>query len=205
MPNEVEFEKLNYPVIVKPAIGSRSVGVSVANNQLELTSRLNNENGLIIQELIGTNEEEYTCTVVVVNKKVSDVMILKRVLRAGDTFRAEPIKSEIISKYITDLSLALEINGSCNFQLRIDEKGIPKVFEINSRFSGTTPFCSQLGLNPVEFYLKNFMNLEYEYSIDYESVVLRHWSEVLVKKDDIDELNNMKNIIPSIKATSQLF
>ena len=50
------FEK--YPLIVKPIVGCRSIGVSVANEEKELKHRLSNENGLLAQELIGTDDSE---------------------------------------------------------------------------------------------------------------------------------------------------
>jgi len=203
--DEVNIDKISYPVIVKPAVGCRSIGVGIVNNKVDLKRRLLSENGLIIQELIGTDADEYTCTVVIANNKVSDVLILRRVLRSGDTFRAEPIKSEVISNYVKSVALALNVNGSCNFQLRIDKNGIPKIFEINCRFSGTTPFCSQLGFNPVEFYLKNIMNIEYKYNIDYNRVVLRYWSEVVVDKNIVESLDENQEISPSFFKKVSLF
>jgi len=205
LPAQSFEKKIQYPIVMKPAIGCRSIGVGIVYNKKELEDRLSNEQGLVIQELIGNDDTEYTCTIVIVNKKVSDVMILKRVLRSGDTFRAEPIQSDIISKYVTDVAIALDIDGSCNFQLRTDKNGIPKIFEINCRFSGTTPFCSQLGFNPVEFYLKNFMGLDYNYEIDYNSIVLRNWSEVLVSKDMIDKLDKDKKVKPTFNKKISLF
>lgn len=205
LPSESEDEEIIYPIIMKPAIGCRSIGVGIVNNKKEMNLRLLNENGLIIQELIGEDNTEYTCTVVVLNDKISDVLILNRVLRSGDTFRAEPIKNELISKYVTEVALALGIEGSCNFQLRTDSNGTPKIFEINCRYSGTTPFCSQLGFNPVEFYLKSSMGIEYNYEIDYESIVLRNWSEVLVKKEVIDNLDKMSSIEPLYNRKIDLF
>ncbi len=203
--NDVDKNIITYPIIMKPAIGCRSIGVGIVYNEEELKNRLVNEQGLVIQELIGNDDTEYTCTIVIVNKKVSDVMILKRVLRSGDTFRAQPIKSDTIAKYVTDVAIALNIDGSCNFQLRTDKSGIPKIFEINCRFSGTTPFCSQLGFNPVEFYLKNIMNLKYNYEIDYNSIVLRNWSEVLVSKDMIYKLDKDKQVEPKFSKKISLF
>lgn len=205
LPSESKDSKIQYPIIMKPAIGCRSIGVGIVHNQNELDVRLSNEDGLVIQELIGNADTEYTCTIVIVNKKVSDVLILKRILRSGDTFRAKPIKNNEISKYVTEVAIALDIKGSCNFQLRTDKNGIPKIFEINCRYSGTTPFCSQLGFNPVEFYLKNSMSLDYEYIIDYDSVVLRNWSEVLVKKEIIDKLDKNKYVKPEYNRKIDLF
>ncbi len=205
LPSEKNSSEIKYPTIMKPAIGCRSIGVGIVHNKEELESRLLNEDGLVIQELIGSDDTEYTCTIVIVDDKVSDVLILKRILRSGDTFRAEPIKNEAITKYVTDVAIALKIDGSCNFQLRTDKNGIPKIFEINCRYSGTTPFCSQLGFNPVEFYLKSSMGIEYDYSINYDSVVLRNWSEVLVNKKIIEELDKTKTVSPQYNRKIDLF
>ena len=191
---------LSYPLIFKPAIGSRSIGVKVVNNYDELAYEINrNDNNNIIQELIGNQENEFTSTIVKINDEISDVLILKRYLRSGDTYKAEPIKSEIISNYVKQIANSLDIYGPCNFQLRTDDDGTPKVFEINCRFSGTTPFCSQLGFNPVESVIKNALNIDYKYSIQYEKQILRYWSEVLIEKNDVTKLKRKKIYIQDIK------
>jgi carbamoyl-phosphate synthase large subunit len=119
-------------------------------------------------------------------------------LRAGDTYRAFPVKSDILENYVRDIAIKLGIVGSCNFQLRVTESGVPKLFEINSRFSGTTPFCSYLGFNPVEFCLKAKLGITYKSEIDYEKVVLRHWAEVIVDKDSL--ISVQKDLEGSIEA-----
>ena len=184
----VPSEAMNFPVIVKPAVGCRSIGVYKVLNNKELYKHLMNSDGVVVQELVGNDESEYTCTVVKVNGKLSPVLALKRVLRSGDTYRAEPIQSDVIEQYVFEVASKLEIDGACNFQLRLDTLGVPKIFEINCRFSGTTPFCSQLGFNPVEFYLKTDLDINYTPCIDYSSIVLRYWMEVVVKKSKLREL-----------------
>ena len=39
--------------------------------------------------------------------------------------------------------------GPCNFQFRLDSFGIPRVFEINARFSGTTYMRTLSGFDEV--------------------------------------------------------
>jgi carbamoyl-phosphate synthase large subunit len=204
LPSEVT-PSLTLPTIVKPAIGCRSIGVSVEKSIESVMARLNKENGLVVQELIGCDDSEFTCTVVKVNDDISEVLILKRVLRSGDTYRAEPVESKIIADYVKLVAIKLDIEGSCNFQLRVDKDGIPKIFEINCRYSGTTPFCAQLGFNPVEFYLKRMLGLKYEYSIDYDSIVLRYWAEVLVNKNHKDTLGTLKTCTPIYNKKIDLF
>ena len=202
---DIDVQKINYPIILKPSNGHGSIGVYKINNFSELKSHFKNTNDLILQEYIGNNDSEYTCTVVKVNGTLSPVLALKRVLRYGDTFRAEPEKSEKIEQYVLNVAKKLDIDGGCNFQLRIDENGDPKIFEINSRFSGTTPFCAQIGFNPVEFYLKESLGFKSVINIDFNMILLRYWSEVVVSKSSLKKLSDYGNIKPLIAQHFKLF
>ena len=202
---DIDITHIEYPVIIKPAVGSNSVGVFKVNNLDELMPHFEDTKDIIIQEYIGNKDAEYTCTIVKIDKELSPVLALKRILRSGDTYKAEPMKSEKIEQYVSDVASKLEIDGGCNFQLRLDADGNPKIFEINSRFSGTTPFCAQIGFNPVGFYLKRSAGLEGCVNIDYDSVLLRYWSEVVVKKSSLNTLSENSNIKPHPHEQFNLF
>ncbi|WP_180101093.1 ATP-grasp domain-containing protein [Acinetobacter sp. YH12151] len=191
LPHQIDLESLEFPLIIKPKIGYRSIGVHLVKNIQEALSAINSLKDPIIQEYI--DGPEYTCTIAIFGDNQSEVLCLQRDLRAGDTFKAFPFKSEKIENYVRDIALKIGIQGSCNFQLRTNSVGEPYLFEINSRFSGTTPFCSYLGFNPVEFCLKSALNLQYSSEIDYEKIILRHWTEVLVSKQNINDLRNNLN------------
>lgn len=199
------FSGINFPLIVKPAVGCRSIGVYKVFDEAGLLDHLKNPADIIVQELVGDEGEEYTCTVVKANGALSLVLPLKRDLRSGDTFRATPEKSQIIEDYVSDVALALEIEGACNFQLRLDANGVPKIFEINSRYSGTTPFCAQIGFNPVEYYLKHDLGLKYSPNIDWDSMLLRYWSEVVVKKQAMEQLSTNRSLSPLTQDQFNLF
>jgi carbamoyl-phosphate synthase large subunit len=202
---DVDIKSIEYPAIVKPSVGCRSIGVYKVNNLDELTPHLEDTKDIVIQECVGNEDTEYTCTVVKIGNELSPVLALKRILRSGDTYRAEPVKSEKIERYVLDVASKLEIDGGCNFQLRLDKHGEPKIFEINSRFSGTTPFCAQIGFNPVEFYLKRSAGLKSVVNIDYNSIVLRYWSEVVVKKSLLNKLSTSCTIEPCVVEQFKLF
>jgi len=202
---DVDIKSIEYPAIVKPSVGCRSIGVYKVNNLDELMPHLEDTKDIVIQECVGNEYTEYTCTVVKIGNELSPVLALKRILRSGDTYRAEPVESEKIEQYVLDVASKLEIDGGCNFQLRLDIHGEPKIFEINSRFSGTTPFCAQIGFNPVEFYLKRSVGLESTVNVDYNSIVLRYWSEVVVKKSSLNKLSTSCNIEPYIVEQFRLF
>ncbi len=202
---EIDINLIDYPVIIKPAVGFRSIGVYKVNNINELSTHLKSSDDILIQECVGDENSEYTCTVVKNRNNLSPVLIFKRSLRSGDTYRAEPVKSKKIENYVLDVASKLEIDGGCNFQLRLDDRGEPKIFEINSRFSGTTPFCAQIGFNPVEYYLKKSLGLETKINIDYNSTLLRYWSEIVVKKSEIKKLSSKKSIKPNQAKQFKLF
>ena len=202
---DVDIEHIKYPLIIKPSVGCGSIGVYKINNIDDLIPHLKETNGIIIQEYIGSEETEYTCTVVKVKNELSPVLSFNRVLRNGDTYRAEPIKSEEIEKYVIEVASNLDIDGGCNFQLRVDKDGKPKIFEINSRFSGTTPFCAQVGFNPVEFYLKRMLDMKVSIEIDYDSFVFRYWSELVVKKNQLNTLCENNKSLPELKKQFELF
>ena len=187
LPSQVCWDTIVFPVIVKPRVGCRSIGVYKTFSVDEAKIAIDSLTGPIVQEYL--DGDEYTCTVAVCSGVVSDVLCLKRDLRAGDTFRAFPIKSELIENYVRSIAIDIGLEGSCNFQLRLNSNGMPVIFEINSRFSGTTPFCSLLGFNPVEFCLKSKLGLIYSSNIDYTKVVLRHWCEVVVSSEELRSID----------------
>lgn len=191
---DIDIKSINFPAIIKPSVGYRSIGVHKVNSVDELIPHIKNSKEYVIQEYIGDENTEYTCTLVKIGNELSPILSLKRILRSGDTYRAEPIKSEKIERYLLTVASNLEIDGGCNFQLRLDNDNEPKIFEINSRFSGTTPFCAQIGFNPVEFYLKRCQGQESIVNIDYNSVVLRYWSEIVVKKNLLNTLSKNRTI-----------
>ena len=203
----IDLKNIIFPVILKPSNGYRSIGVYKVNNIIELNNLIEklDPNKYVLQEYIGDEDFEYTCTVVKVADHFSPVLTFKRILRSGDTYRAEPVKFKAIEKYVLDVASKLDIDGGCNFQLRLDKFGKPKIFEINSRFSGTTPFCAQIGFNPLEFYLKKTLGLEPFIDIDYSSIIMRYWSEVVVKKSIIEKIHTERSIKPSLSKQFKLF
>jgi carbamoyl-phosphate synthase large subunit len=185
LPDDIDAGALLYPVVVKPRVGSRSIGAGVVCNAEELRHRLSSGRDVVIQEHVGGPDDEFTCTLVGCGKDVSRVAIFRRWLRGGDTYKAESVKSEPIESYILAIAAHLEIEGSCNFQLRLGDDDQPKLFEFNPRCSGTTPLCAMLGFNPLEYYLKHKLGLFYEPCFKVGMLILRHWAELAVPMSSI--------------------
>ena len=82
---------------------------------------------------------------------------------------------------------------------------VNKIFEVNCRFSGTTPFCAQLGFNPVEYYIKKTQGIDYHGTINFDAMVLRHWQEVVVNKSVMKQLEQTGRIEPTVLNSARLY
>ncbi|MDI7237713.1 ATP-grasp domain-containing protein, partial [Leptospira santarosai] len=87
----------------------------------------------------------------------------------------------IIEEYLKDVVNQLRPFGACNFQLRLDANGMPKIFEINSRHSGTTYIRSLFGFKEIEYIINFFLfNKEIEFKMK-EGTVVRYYDEFFVQ------------------------
>jgi carbamoyl-phosphate synthase large subunit len=179
LPHSFPFESAKYPLIVKPRVGARSVGVYIVKDEDDLKDKLIKVNDPIIQEYLSDVNAEYTCGVICFNGQVVHSIALKRTLKAGHTHVAEHIEEldESILSYIKGIAQVLRPHGSCNFQLRIDKDGAPKLFEINPRNSGTTFMRSLFGYNEIMYCVEYLVNgNKIEFDLEYGKA-LRFYQE----------------------------
>lgn len=170
-----------FPLIVKPCVGARSYGVSVVRDRSSLEYALAHvENGLV-QECVGDDGQEYTASGLYFDGRCDAVIVMRRDLRDGNTYRAYTVKDEALELLVKRWTEALKPHGPANFQFRIDKYGVPKVFEINGRFSGTTPLRAHAGFNEVEMCIRRILWDEPIVQPEVRSLtILRHWSETVV-------------------------
>jgi carbamoyl-phosphate synthase large subunit len=170
-----------FPFIVKPRIGARSKDVYLVKNHKELTECLNKVHNPLIQEYLDS-DIEYTAGVVYF-KSVDSIasIVMKRTLRDGNTFVAEPLEYSFMNTYLENLTKVIGPEGPINFQFRI-KNGKIKIFEINSRFSGTTHFRSLSNFNEVKMVLDFYMNgkLLKQPIIKNDIRILRFYEELVV-------------------------
>ena len=175
------IERVGFPLVVKPRQGARSIGLSVVHDRDGLTRALDNRDDLIIQEHVGTSDTEYTAGVLYFEGTCRASIVMRRDLRDGNTYRAfvEPFPE--LNSQVKALADKLGPYGPANFQFRLDD-GQVKVFEINGRFSGTTPLRARAGFNEVEMSLRHILRGESVNQPRVKSLtLLRHWSETLVE------------------------
>lgn len=173
---------IEFPCIVKPAVGQRSRGVSIAKNMDELKAAASSIRGPVIQELIGDPSCEYTCGAICLDGEVKEVISLRRDLKEGNTSDAYyEGPSNKIDEYVRQVAGCLKPMGACNFQLRTDRQGNPKLFEINARHSGTTYMRALFGFNEVEYILKSLMGEQPKEFHLKKGLVKRFYDEMFIK------------------------
>lgn len=175
----------DFPLLAKPKHGARSIGVAVINSPEELVD-YTGRSDFVVQELLSGDEGEYTAGCLVINGKCMASVILKRDLRDGNTYRAYADTSRRFNDEIVAIAERLGCYGPCNFQFRVKD-GRPVIFEINARFSGTTPIRAMFGFNEVIAmidYLSTGTTIP-EDSIR-EGAVFRAWSDIFVDAQQLD-------------------
>jgi carbamoyl-phosphate synthase large subunit len=178
---EALLAQCGFPLIAKPRCGKSSQGVLMVRcrSQLEL---LGATPGYLLQEYLADADREYTVGCFCDRGgKVCGSIVMKRELLEGTTHRAVVVDDPAVRQQAELISAALGPLGPCNVQLRLSQ-GRPICFEVNVRFSGTTPLRAHFGFNEVEAAIRHFVLGEPSVPLPLvtEGIALRYWNEVYV-------------------------
>ena len=202
-----------FPVIVKPAIGAGgSNHCYIAQTAEELHALYHYlklalpDQKLVIQEYVGTANDEYTVGVLMdMEGNYINSIAMNRFLKSQLNIRAKypnntgrkdlgshlVISSGIshgriarfpeITEHCRKIAEAIGARGAINIQLRYVD-GQLKVFEINPRFSGTTSLRAMMGYNEPDVLIrKHIFGENIDIDFDYnEGVVLRSLKEDVI-------------------------
>lgn len=169
------------PVVLKPRRGgARARGVFTVREPAELAFRLATLplDNYVAQEYL--DGDEYTCGSVTFEGRCHGTVVMRRVLRDGDTYQAFVVSDPRLHAHVRAVAEALGPFGPCNFQLRLRD-GVPYIFEINARCSGTTYARALAGFNEplmAADYLTHGRPPAYQIR---ELTVLRYWKELVVE------------------------
>tara|TARA_R110002096_G_scaffold229836_1_gene419446 strand:- start:5573 stop:6523 length:951 start_codon:yes stop_codon:yes gene_type:complete len=135
----------SFPVILKSKTGSGSKDIHKINDidEFQFYTR-NNIEDYVVQEFITDKNGEFTCGLYRSSKGEIRSQIFKRELTGGYSGYGEVIENNDITDLLEKLAVKLDLVGSINVQLRIT-KNLPKVFEINPRFSSTVLYRHLFG------------------------------------------------------------
>jgi carbamoyl-phosphate synthase large subunit len=174
-----EVKSFHRPVVLKPQWGgarSRNTYVARSSKELSIYRELVDPENCIVQEYI--EGDEYTCGSVTLDNKCLGVIVMRRILRDGDTYKAFVEYPSPLESFVRSVVEALKPFGACNIQLRV-RNGEPFVFEINARCSGTTASRALAGFNEPKIIADYLYNKTVpEYTIR-EISILRYWKELI--------------------------
>lgn len=177
--------EVGFPLIVKPRIGCRSIGVSIVHNREDLMRMVRADPGCLIQECVATADDEYTAGALVFGGLCHATIVMRRQLRDGNTYQAFVNDYPELNEKVRILAEKLKAYGPVNIQFRLDGDRM-KVFEINARFSGTTPLRVHAGFNEVEMVLRHLTEQKEIVQPEIKPItILRHWSETVVSHDEL--------------------
>jgi len=150
----------SFPVILKSKTGSGSKDIHLINSMDEFLfyTRKNRED-YVVQEFITEANGEYTCGLFRSSMGETRSLIFKRELLGGYSSYGEVVENSAITNLLEKLAVKLNLVGSINVQLRVAEN-LPKIFEINPRFSSTVLFRHLFGFEDLIWSLEDALGLE---------------------------------------------
>ena len=176
------------PVVLKPQRGgARSRGTYVVRtvHEWDLYRPLVDPENCVVQEYI--EGDEYTCGSVTLDGCCTGVIVMRRMLRDGDTYKAFVERNPRLEASVRDIVTALQPFGGCNLQLRV-RGSEPFVFEINARCSGTTAARALAGFNEPAMIAGWLLDRKPPSHTIRPITVLRYWQELVVEPARIEEL-----------------
>lgn len=179
---------LPYPYILKPKEGGhRSLNVILIKKpeDLDTLNHLNPADFVAQEYIVG---DEYTCGSVSFDGECLGLIVMRRILRDGDTHKCFVESNPAIEDTIRQVIRHLKPFGPLNVQLRLKD-GVPYVFELNARCSGTTGARAISGFNEpgitADFLTKGIVKPQYEIK---KTTILRYWKELVIEDGRLEQM-----------------
>jgi carbamoyl-phosphate synthase large subunit len=147
-----------FPLLLKPRHGYGSKGIIRVKNETQLEPHfLRVGTSLMIQPIIGTDDEEYTVSGFFDrNSNLIDYFPLKRKLSINGFTEQAEVADKNFGAVLIDLARTFKPVGPTNFQFRMDGDQ-PKLLEINPRISSASSIRTAFGYNESDMSLNYFL------------------------------------------------
>ncbi|WP_125607409.1 ATP-grasp domain-containing protein [Lapidilactobacillus bayanensis] len=156
-----EFEQarvaglIDFPVFVKPAIGSGSIDNYKVHNMSELKNILANKKDMIIQAFIKGTEYGVDVYCDLETGELVDFFVKEKLLmRSGETDKARSANPQPVLPILQDLVRRANFHGPVDVEFFYDQ-GQWLISEINTRFGGGYPFAQACGKNYPQLIVNN--------------------------------------------------
>lgn len=174
-------QRFGFSLLAKPRFGKGSAGILEVRDIKTLNWAMQQKD-YVIQEYLGDSKSEFTVGCFSGSKGQSyGAIVMRRELLNGTTALAEVGEFPEVRAEALRIVEQIQPMGPCNFQLRM-ANGVPTCFEINMRFSGTTPMRARFGFNEVKASLEHYVLGKEELSLPLITTgrALRYWNEVYI-------------------------
>jgi carbamoyl-phosphate synthase large subunit len=138
------------PWVVKPRFGRGSRGMFTTDEPDRVLS-LAGSDEMVVQTYVETDRHEQTVACLCgPDSTLVGSVAFDRVLRDGNTVWARPLPHETPARSLAqEICTRLRVTGPCNLQFRIGTDGVPRLLDVNLRFSSTVGLRALAGFNDV--------------------------------------------------------
>lgn len=182
---DLEEDKIAFPVFVKPVKGSASLNINKVTTKEELEAIWKQSRDLMIQEFM--NGQEYGADVYIdmLSEELVAIFVKKKIkMRAGETDKSVSIKDEKLFDLITDFVKRSGFKGMIDIDI-FKVNGEYYISEVNPRFGGGYPHAYEAGVNIPKMIINNIKGIQNKKQIgNYEKdVYMMKYNEVKIIKE----------------------
>ena len=182
---DLENNKISFPVFVKPVKGSASININKIMNLKELEVIWEQADNLMIQEFM--NGQEYGADVyidMISNEPVAIFTKKKIKMRAGETDKSVSVKDEKLFDLIKKFVKKAGFKGIIDIDI-FEINGEYYISEVNPRFGGGYPHAYECGINVPKMINNNLNGKINEEQIgNYEeNVYMMKYNEIKIMKE----------------------
>lgn len=176
-----------YPVIVKTRKGYGSKRKWKIEDAADLEYIRRKDDGtFLVQEYVGSEEEEYTTGVFSDGNRVSTITFRRRLGFGGLSIEASLVEEPFLDRMAEEVARETQLMGSINIQSR-RSGDIFVPLEINPRLSSTLSFRKTFGFDDVRWWLDALRGRFHSYRKKYKSgTALRYLSECYFRMEEAD-------------------
>lgn len=181
---DVEAGIINYPVFVKPVMGSASTNINKVTSKEEIELLFSRFDNLMIQEFMDGTEYGADVYIDLICGEPIAIFIKEKIkMRAGETDKSVSIYDERLFELIKDFVKKAGFKGIIDIDI-FKLNGQFYISEVNPRFGGGYPHAYESGVNVPEMIINNIngnVNVDVIGQYD-EGIYMMKFNEVRITK-----------------------
>ncbi len=181
---DLDANKINFPVFVKPFKGSASINISKVESKEEIDLLFSEYDDLMIQEFMTGQELGVDVYIDLISKETVAIFIKEKIkMRAGETDKSRSVKNEKLFEIIKDFVSKSGFIGVIDIDI-FDNNGEYYISEVNPRFGGGYPHAYESGVNFPKLIINNINGVINDIQIgNYdEDIYMMKYNEVKIER-----------------------